>query len=155
MRYYQTSNSGLWGDDWWQSAIFMTALADISSLDSSYNGTYFDTYATTYTSAPGYGGYTGFIDSYDDDEGWWGVAWMTVYDLTKNPNYLNLAISIYNDISQHRSSCGGIIWEKGGTYLASIANGKRPIHHFLHQILTQRIRALYNPGGWISESGLY
>jgi hypothetical protein len=118
-------NSGLWGDnDWWQSAIFMTALADISSLDSSYNGTYFDTYATTYTNAPGYGDYTGFIDSYDDDEGWWGVAWLTVYDLTENPDYLNLAISIYNDISQYKSSCGGIIWEKGGTYLASIANGK-------------------------------
>ncbi|KAJ5217425.1 hypothetical protein N7468_010433 [Penicillium chermesinum] len=123
MRSYGTSNAGLWGkDDWWQSGIALTLLADISSLDSSYNGTHFDTFATTYSEAPGYGGYTGFIDDYCDDEGWWAMGWLAAYDLTQNPDYLNLAISIYNDISNNKASCGGIIWEKGGNYLASIAN---------------------------------
>lgn len=136
MRSYQTSDSGLWGkDDWWQSGIALTALADISALDSSYNGTHFDTFATTYSKAPGYGGYTGFIDDYDDDEGWWGVAWLAAYDLTQNPDYLNLAISIYDDISNNKASCGGIIWEKGGSYLASIANGKFNYCDVLPQIL--------------------
>lgn len=125
MRSYQVSDAGLWGKDlWWQSGIMLTALAELCSLDSGYNGTYFNTFGTTYSTAPGYGGYTGFIDQYDDDEGWWGVAWLAAYDLTKNPDYLNLAINIEKDIAGNKASCGGIIWEKGGNYLASIANGK-------------------------------
>lgn len=125
MRYYGTSHDGLWGGSWWQSAILMASLADISSLDSSYNGTYFDTYSTTYEKAPGFNGYTGFIDEFYDDEGWWGNAWLAVYDLTKDPDYLNLAISIYDDIAGGSDTpCGGKYWSKTGTYIASIANGK-------------------------------
>lgn len=48
----------------------MASLADISSLDSSYNGTYFNTYSDTYDNAPSFNGYTGFINDYYDDEGW-------------------------------------------------------------------------------------
>ncbi|KAH8704203.1 glycosyl hydrolase [Talaromyces proteolyticus] len=124
MRYYGTSHDGLWGGSWWQSAILMASLADISSLDSSYNGTYFNTYSNTYSNAPSFNGYTGFLDDFYDDEGWWGNAWLTVYDLTKNSDYLNLAISIYNDISGGVDTpCGGgLYWEKGQPYIASIAN---------------------------------
>lgn len=125
MRYYGTSNDGLWGGSWWQSAILMASLADISSLDSSYNGTYFNTYSNTYVNAPKFNGYTGFIDDYYDDEGWWANAWLTVYDLTENPDYLNLAINMYNDIAGGQTEgCGGIYWSKTGNYIASIANGK-------------------------------
>lgn len=127
MRYYGTSNNGLWGGSWWQSAILMASLADISSLNSDYNGTYFDTYSNTYSNAPSFNSYTGFIDNFYDDEGWWGNAWLTVYDLTQDPDYLNLAISIYNDISGGVDTpCGGLFWDKDGGYIASIANGKHP-----------------------------
>lgn len=125
MRYYGTSNNGLWGGSWWQSAILMASLADIGSLDSSYNGTYFGTYSNTYSNAPSFNGYTGFLDDYYDDEGWWGNAWLTVYDLTQDQDYLNLAINIYNDISGGVDTpCGGLYWNKDGGYIASIANGK-------------------------------
>ncbi|KAE8549156.1 hypothetical protein EYB25_007671 [Talaromyces marneffei] len=50
MRYYGTSNNGLWGG-------------------SCYNGTYFNTYSDTYDNAPSFNGYTGFINDYYDDEG--------------------------------------------------------------------------------------
>ncbi|EED16319.1 hypothetical protein TSTA_014150 [Talaromyces stipitatus ATCC 10500] len=58
-----------------------------------------------------------------DDEGWWGIAWLAVYNLTENPDYLNLAISIYNDIQGGVDMpCGGLWWDKSKGYIASIAN---------------------------------
>jgi predicted alpha-1,6-mannanase (GH76 family) len=124
MRWYSAS-TGVWSDYWWQSANMMSALADLSQLDSSYNGTHFNTYASTYANANQQFGYQNFIDDYYDDEGWWGLAWLNVYDLTKNPNYLNLAISLFNDIHNTGEStpCGGVWWSKDKNYIASIANG--------------------------------
>lgn len=89
---------------------------------------YFATFATTYAEAPNFYDYDGFINDYYDDEGWWANAWVTVYDLTQNPTYLNMAISIYNDITQGQSHCGGIYWEKGNPYIAAIANGMSHEH---------------------------
>ena len=124
MRYYGTPNAGLWDGDWWESAVLMATLADFSSVDSSVNKTYFSTYANTFANAPSYGGYTNFLNDYYDDEGWWALAWIDVYDLTKNTRYLNQAITIYNDIAKGvNTPCGGLWWSKDKTYIASIANG--------------------------------
>lgn len=104
----------------------MASLADISSLDSSYSGTYFSTYASTYANAPATVG-SGFLDGYYDDEGWWANGWITVYDLTQDPDYLTMAISIYNDmVGGYNTPCGGLYWSKDDTYIASISNGWQP-----------------------------
>ena len=122
MRYYNANHNGLWGGSWWESGFLMGSLAELTTLDSGYDA-YSDTYANTYQNAPSFNGYTSFINDYNDDEGWWAIGWVNAYDLTGNQDYLNQAITIYNDISQYKSSCGGIYWEKGQTYIASIANG--------------------------------
>jgi len=103
----------------------MSALADLSATDSSYNGTYFNVYANTFTNAPKTQGHTNFLNNFYDDEGWWGIAWLNIYDLTQNPNYLNMAKTIFNDMhGGWTTPCGGgIYWEKGQPYIASIANG--------------------------------
>ncbi|KAL1964547.1 hypothetical protein VTN77DRAFT_6844 [Rasamsonia byssochlamydoides] len=124
MRWYNET-TGVWQDYWWESANMMSALADLSALDSSYNGTYFNTYADTYANAGEIPwGYKNFIDDYYDDEGWWGLAWLNVYNLTKNQNYLDLAITLFNDIhASWPTTCGGgVWWDKEKNYIASIAN---------------------------------
>ena len=97
MRSYNSS-TGVWENYWWQAANLMSALADFSALDLSYAPIYESTYASTYSNASSTFGYHGFLDDYYDDEGWWGLAWVNVYDLTQNSDYLNLAISIFNDM---------------------------------------------------------
>ncbi|EEA20142.1 hypothetical protein PMAA_040030 [Talaromyces marneffei ATCC 18224] len=53
----------------------------------------------------------------------WSVAIQERAPHKMNPDYLNLAISIYNDISGGLDTpCGGLYWSKTETYIASIAN---------------------------------
>ena len=66
MRYYGTTNAGLWEDYWWQSGFALGVMADTIRLIPNYGGTYSSTWQTTLTQAPGYGGFTNFIDTYTD-----------------------------------------------------------------------------------------
>ena len=69
-------------------------------------------------------GYTGFINDYYDDEGWWALAWIRAYDVTGNNDYLNMAESIFSDMQGGvNGTCGGgIWWSKDRTYKNAIAN---------------------------------
>jgi len=66
----------------------------------------------------------GFINGYYDDEGWWALAWIAVYDLTQDSKYLNEAITIFNDMNAayNTTPLGGLWWDKSNTYVNSIAN---------------------------------
>lgn len=69
--------------------------------------------------------FKGFINDYYDDEGWWALAWIRAYDVTNNLDYLNMAITIVNDMSGGYSSTpcgGGIWWSKDKQYKNAIAN---------------------------------
>ena len=39
-----------------------------------------------------------WLDGYYDDDSWWALAWIAAYDVTENEDYLNLAISIFEDL---------------------------------------------------------
>lgn len=70
-------------------------------------------------------GYQGFLDDYYDDEGWWALAWIRVYDVTGNAEYLSMAESIFHDMQGGLSNAtcgGGIWWDKDSTYKNAIAN---------------------------------
>ncbi|KAJ0113938.1 hypothetical protein J7T55_010182 [Diaporthe amygdali] len=43
-------------------------------------------------------GFSGFINNYYDDEGWWALAWIRAYDVTGSTNYLSMAESIFADM---------------------------------------------------------
>ena len=45
----------------------------------------------------------GFLNNYYDDEGWWALGWIAAFDLTQDADYLNIAISIFNDVSTKSS----------------------------------------------------
>lgn len=69
-------------------------------------------------------GYTGFLNDYYDDEGWWALAWIRAYDVTGTTEYLTMAESIFSDMEAGvNNTCGGgIWWSKDETYKNAIAN---------------------------------
>lgn len=96
---------------WWNSANATTALANFSRIRQSKK--YLPLFANTLRAAQTKpDGAPGFINDYYDDEGWWALAWIDVYDLTGNPEYLRMADSIFSDMKRgwDTDTCGGGVW---------------------------------------------
>lgn len=154
MRSYNAT-TGLWENTWWESANMISALADFSALDASYGAIYYSTYSTTYNNAPKSQGYPNFLDEYYDDEGWWGLAWLNIYDLTQDSDYLNLAILLFNDMHGGLTTpCGGgIWWDKDKSYIASIANGtSQHLSSIAWHIDTYFTSTIYTAWCWTRQS---
>ena len=65
----------------------------------------------------------GFLNAYYEDEGWWALAWLKVYDLTGENIYMNNAIGIFQDMTEgYPAKCGGIWWDKNQTANTAISN---------------------------------
>jgi predicted alpha-1,6-mannanase (GH76 family) len=61
-----------------------------------------------------------------DDSAWWGLTWLQAYDLTRNPKYLDMAITIANYVDGYwdTSTCGGgVWWNAERTYKNAVTNG--------------------------------
>ena len=58
--------------------------------------------------------YSGFINGFYDDEGWWALAWIQAYDLTGDDKYLAAADDIFQDMTGGWDDVwgGGIYWGK-------------------------------------------
>jgi hypothetical protein len=58
--------------------------------------------------------YTNFLNQAYDDEGWWALAWIKAYDLTNDHRYLDMAVTIFNDMQGGwDGTCGGgLYWLK-------------------------------------------
>jgi predicted alpha-1,6-mannanase (GH76 family) len=105
---------------WWNSANAITTLADYSRItgDKEYRNVFLNSFsAAQHTSAR-------FLNSFYDDEGWWALAWIDVYDLTHQPQYLQMANSIFADMAKgwDNTCSGGIWWSKDRKYKNAIAN---------------------------------
>ena len=66
-----------------------------------------------------------FLNEYYDDEGWWALAWIDAYRLTGQKKYLEMAQTIFKDMTTgYDKTCGGgIYWKKPQQYKNAIANG--------------------------------
>lgn len=66
----------------------------------------------------------GFLNGFYDDEGWWALAWMRVYDISHDKEHLKAAIDIFNDMvgTGYNATCGGIWWNKKRNYNSAISN---------------------------------
>jgi predicted alpha-1,6-mannanase (GH76 family) len=55
-----------------------------------------------------------FLNEYYDDEGWWALAWMRAYDSTGDARYLDMAKTIFQDMTTGWDDyCnGGLYWKK-------------------------------------------
>ncbi len=108
MTYYSATN-GLFSDDWWNSANAMTVIADFQERFPTQGESAGNlVYATTLAQAPTT--FAGFINGFYDDELWWVLAWIQVYDVTGNVEYLNTAATIFEDAKSAwgTSPCGGL-----------------------------------------------
>jgi predicted alpha-1,6-mannanase (GH76 family) len=112
LQQWYTQENGLYRTTgWWNSANAITALANYSRI--SHSTAYVPIFANTLHAAQtAHDGFPGFINDYYDDEGWWALAWIDVYDLTGDTQYLQTAASIFEDmqLGWDTKTCGGGVW---------------------------------------------
>ena len=109
------------GDCWWWSANELTALIDYSRWAKSTAA--LADIANTYTAARYQGPQKDtlgpFVDTWTDDDGWWGLAWVDAYDYAKTydpahaDRYLALAKNIFAYMASQwdTGDCGGGLWQ--------------------------------------------
>jgi predicted alpha-1,6-mannanase (GH76 family) len=125
LQEWYVQSSGLYAkpSGWWNAANSITVLVDYSRATGSTQ--YLSAIRNTFTNASRANATTNFINEYDDDEGWWALAWIDAYDLTKTPDYLTIAETIFADIASEwdTTTCGGgVWWQKPAHYKNAIAN---------------------------------
>jgi predicted alpha-1,6-mannanase (GH76 family) len=104
--------------------------------------------------------YSGFINSYYDDEGWWALAWVKAFDVTGNQRYLHNAQVIFANLTRGwTSTCGGgLLWKKGRPYKDAITNELfLEVAAQLHvrvPVDTSYQRWALRDWAWLSQSGM-
>jgi predicted alpha-1,6-mannanase (GH76 family) len=120
-QWYSQSN-GLYASPtgWWNAANAITVLGDYEQVTGS--AAYDSDLANTFTAAQSLR--PNFVNDYYDDDGWWALAWIEAYDVTKNPQYLAMAENIFTAITGGwDSTCGGgVWWNKSKLYKNAISN---------------------------------
>jgi len=113
-KWYEPTSGLYRTTGWWNSANAITALANYSRVrdSSEYLPVFANTFAVAQSAA---GGARGFLNKYYDDEGWWALAWIDVFDLTGETRYLEAAREIFQDMQggwETRTCGGGVWWSK-------------------------------------------
>lgn len=105
---------------WWNSANAITTLADQSRIEPAAG--FAPLFSTTFKQAQLHS--PGFINKFYDDEGWWALAWIDVYERQGDEAYLRMAQSIFGDMTGGWDDVcgGGIWWNKDRNYKNAIAN---------------------------------
>ncbi len=107
---------------WWNAANAITVLVNYESAtgDHSYDKVLSNTFTAAQKAHPN------FINKYFDDQGWWALAWIDAYDLTRNASYLSMAETIFTNIATNgwdNTVCGGgVWWSTAKTYKNAIPN---------------------------------
>ncbi|KAK0796945.1 hypothetical protein LTR59_004747 [Friedmanniomyces endolithicus] len=116
------AKSGLWDGMWWQSANILTTMADLASVNPDFNDTANFVFKSVFTAALATNGGT-WLNGYYDDEGWWAMAFIKVYDVTGSKAYLSAAEDIFEDLRTGlNATCGGQWWNKDPAHVNSINN---------------------------------
>ncbi|KAI9935104.1 hypothetical protein ASPWEDRAFT_44695 [Aspergillus wentii DTO 134E9] len=138
-QWYNT-NTGLWNTvGWWNGANCLTVVADLALVDDGSRDAAVSIFSNSFNVAPSQnpfpdldGGETSnpanssaWTDGSYDDDGWWALAWIAAYDITKNQDYLNVAIGIHDQLSTDGpTGCnhGGIFSDHNHNYVNAVTN---------------------------------
>jgi predicted alpha-1,6-mannanase (GH76 family) len=117
MKSYNPS-TGLIGHSWWQAAVAL------STLENFQEATGFAGYRGAISAAFSDHRSGHFEDAYNDDTGWWGLAWLQAYVTSGYKPYLTMAETDADYIHQSwTQTCGGgVWWSTARTYKNAIAN---------------------------------
>jgi len=101
--------SGLWDKTaWWTGANMLEASIDYmrETGDPAYVSLIDNSFTKNQSG--------NFLNDYYDDEGWWALAWIKAYDFSHQQKYLDMAKTIFQDMTAGWSSeCGGgLYWRK-------------------------------------------
>jgi len=118
---------------WWNSAVALQTIGDYMQRtgDRRYLGQLDNTFEKDKGAFPA-GALSGdpllgnFTSRAIDDSAWWGLTWVQAYDLTHNPKYLDMAVTIANYVYGYwdTGSCGGgVWWNAERTYKNAVTNG--------------------------------
>jgi len=113
VKNWYNHTSGVMNDaGWWNTAVALTALTDLSTLnESSVQSLDIPSILmNTYTKNKGHK----FLNAFYDDEGWWALALMAAHDATGNQAYLTAAADIAWDmvVNWGHEGCMGMYWGK-------------------------------------------
>lgn len=114
---WYNSSSGIWDTcGWWDGASCMNTIANLAALDPSVMDTATYVFNNTFNVGPVSNPHPGpetntvfardnqpstavnasnWLNQAYDDDGWWALAWIAAYDVTKEPKYLELAEGIF------------------------------------------------------------
>lgn len=150
--------TGRIGNSWWQSAVALSTLETYEQAtgDSSYEiaiPVSFARYA-----------HTNFENAYNDDTGWWGLAWLQAYGLTRSRvpqagDYLAMAETAADHMHKFWGGrCGGVWWTTARTYKNAITNEIfLELTAWLHNSIpgdTKYLRWAQTEWAWFKGSGL-
>jgi predicted alpha-1,6-mannanase (GH76 family) len=119
-RWYDQSTGQWTSTGWWNAANALTAVIRYSKLtgDNSHDGCI----ATTFAAAQRQ--HANFINDYYDDNGWWALAWVAAFDMTRDSRYLDAARTIFaHNTGGWDDACrGGLWWNTAKNYKNAITN---------------------------------
>ena len=121
LQHWYDASTGQWtSTGWWNAANALTAVIGYSKLtgDRSHDGCL----ATTFAAAQRQ--HAGFINDYYDDNGWWALAWVAAFDMTRDTRYLDAARTIFtHNTGAWDDTCrGGLWWNTSRNYKNAITN---------------------------------
>ncbi|ADB31731.1 glycoside hydrolase family 76 [Kribbella flavida DSM 17836] len=117
---------------WWNSAVALQTIGDY--MERTGDRRYLPQLDNTFEKAKGVfpAGYLSgdpllgnFTSRAIDDSEWWALTWIQTYDLTKNPKYLAMAVTIAEYVEDYwDNTCGGgVWWDAERTYKNAVTNG--------------------------------
>jgi predicted alpha-1,6-mannanase (GH76 family) len=121
LQHWYSRWSGLWTTSgWWNAANALTAVVRYSQRTGDH--TYVPVIEKTFRKARR--AHADFLTSFYDDNGWWALAWVDAYDLTRDDRYLNAARIIFARIEAGwDDTCGGgVWWNEDRAYKNAITN---------------------------------
>lgn len=165
---WRDTTSGVWETaGWWNSANVLTALLRYGAVtgDAAIPALAADVFdrAKAYKWVDSAGRdrlCTDFNNDFYDDQGWWALAWVEAYELTRRRDYLSMAETIYANMSTGWTDelGGGIYWKKNPLhYKNAIANN-------LYSLLAARLyrhtreveyrKRFLEASDWMLQSGM-